>query len=214
MSILPDSSSEWEHRLDTAIGERLAEIDIPLKTLWDPGHCPLEALPFLAWALSVDHWDDKWSEVTQRRVVANSLNLHRIKGTRPAIERALDDLGLHAELEEWWQCQPQKAPYTFHIRTWVNDNRPASGPLLTPDLYRALKVAVINAKNAESDFSFDVGVRTDGGVTLANASQGYACRHDMARATQAPGRMAGGLVAANGARPRTYLHISMTMERP
>ncbi|GHK16942.1 hypothetical protein ECZU03_07310 [Escherichia coli] len=31
---------------------------VPLRTLWNWRTCPVKLLPYLAWALSVDRWDE------------------------------------------------------------------------------------------------------------------------------------------------------------
>lgn len=84
-----------------------------------PSVCPKEILPHLAYAFSVDEWDEnwlnslagepsgvseRWSELTQRRVVDASLKVHRKKGTRRAIEEALSVFGaLKVKPVEWWE---------------------------------------------------------------------------------------------------------------
>lgn len=62
--------------------------------LWNPATCPAALLPWLAWALSVDEWDNGWTESTKRAVVAASFALHRKKGTVGSIRRALQTAGL------------------------------------------------------------------------------------------------------------------------
>jgi len=61
-----------------------------------PERCPAPLLPWLAWALSVDVWDAAWPEVTKRRAIAESLAIHRIKGSRASVERAVAAMDLGA----------------------------------------------------------------------------------------------------------------------
>ena len=158
-SLLPGNLSDLERDLDVAIA-RIEDINIPISELWDPWNCPLDALPFLAWALSVDQWRSDWSETVKRQVVAGSIDVHRIKGTRPAVERALADLGVTVDLVEWFQAQPAAAPYTFDITAWVNQNiAPGAPSILGPELYDQLFAAVVNAKNTRSGFTFKVGAK-------------------------------------------------------
>lgn len=158
-SVLPTNLSDLERDLDSAIA-RIEDVNIPISTLWDPWHCPIEVLPFLAWALSVDQWHSNWSETIKRQVVAGSLDVHRIKGTRPAVEKALSDLGITVDLVEWFEAQPAAAPYTFDITAWVNQNiTPGAPSMLGPELYDQLFKAVVNAKNTRSAFTFKVGAK-------------------------------------------------------
>jgi phage tail P2-like protein len=38
--------------------------------LWNPQTCPLAALPWLAWTLSIDKWDTDWTEERKRTATA------------------------------------------------------------------------------------------------------------------------------------------------
>lgn len=158
-SILPAHLSELERDLEQAVA-RVADVEIPISTLWDPWQCPLEVLPYLAWALSVDQWRSNWSETVKRRVVAASLPLHRIKGTRPAVEQALEALGVVADLTEWFEADPPREPGTFDLIAWANENlTPDVVGFLNDELYDQIATAVTNAKNARSHFTFRVGAK-------------------------------------------------------
>ena len=92
MSVLPPSASALERRLSTALAEATALATFP--GLWHPASCPEGALPALAWALRVDEWDDAWPLDVRRQVCADAIELHRHRGTRASIERALVSVGL------------------------------------------------------------------------------------------------------------------------
>lgn len=140
-SLLPAHLSELERDLDAAIA-RIGEVRIPIATLWDPWNCSIEVLPFLAWALSVDQWRSDWPEAVKRRVVASSLDVHRIKGTRPAVEQGLRDLGLDAELVEWFESEPPRQPGTFTINLQTS--------IETQSDYDAIIERVKSTKNTRS----------------------------------------------------------------
>ncbi len=59
--LLPVGSSPLEVAAAAACA-KLENVPVPLRELWDPLACPLEFLPYLAWALSVDRWDENWPE--------------------------------------------------------------------------------------------------------------------------------------------------------
>ncbi|VVN67296.1 hypothetical protein PS726_00177 [Pseudomonas fluorescens] len=158
-SILPANLADLERDLDVALS-RIEQVDIPIAKLWDPWACPLDALPYLAWAVSVDQWRSDWPESVKRRVVAGSLDLHRIKGTRPAVVAALKALGVEVELTEWFEASPPTAPGTFTLTAWANENlTPGQAVILNAELYGQLMAAVRSAKNARSHFTFRVGVK-------------------------------------------------------
>jgi phage tail P2-like protein len=119
LSLLPSSSSALEREL-AALSARLDEIDpAVISTIWDAWRIPAALLPWLAWALSVDLWDDAWSEITKRQACAESPAYHRIKGTRKAVETALNYSGRSWTLTEWFDAVPVRRHGTAaaHIET-------------------------------------------------------------------------------------------------
>lgn len=55
----------------------------------NPWTCPAHLLGWLAHEQSVDLWNDDWPDEKKRRVIARSIALHRIKGTKAAIREGL-----------------------------------------------------------------------------------------------------------------------------
>lgn len=173
-SLLPANVSDLERDLEIALA-RIEDVQIPIATLWDPWKCPLEVLPFLAWAVSVDMWRTDWPEVVKRRIVASSLSVHRRKGTRAAVDQALSDLGVTVDLVEWFQASPPAQRGTFDVTAWANENITSEPGYLNQALYDQLRQAVDNAKNTRSHYSFKVGAKFGpNGVGVANAITGLA----------------------------------------
>lgn len=119
-SILPGNLPEFEHQLE-ALEQRVTDLNIPIEHLWNPETCPVTALPYLAWAVSVDVWDPQWSEDIKRQVIAAAPELHRIKGTPKAVKQALTSLNLDYSYSEWYEQQPAGEPGTFKIDVWVSE---------------------------------------------------------------------------------------------
>lgn len=92
-SLLPDQATSAERAVSEAVAARLSAITTPLRQLWDPETCRADLLPWLAWALSVDDWDPTWPEATQREAIAESIEIHRRKGTPWAVKQSLVRLG-------------------------------------------------------------------------------------------------------------------------
>jgi phage tail P2-like protein len=91
--LLPLSASPQERAISAAAGKRLSSVPVPIPDLWRPETCPSSHLPWLAWALSVDDWDPAWPEEVQRAAIAESIELHRHKGTPWAVKQSLARLG-------------------------------------------------------------------------------------------------------------------------
>lgn len=102
VTLLPPARTGTEEALDLATA-RLADVAIDIDRVWRPEACPAALLPWLGWALSVDVWDPGWSEETKRRSIAEAIPIHRTKGTRASVERALHAAGYgEATLIESW----------------------------------------------------------------------------------------------------------------
>lgn len=134
-SLLPPNASRLERNL-SEVSARIGEVKIPITDLWNPDTCPVELLPWLAWSLSVDWWDDEWPESVKREMVRSSIQIHRHKGTPWAVKKALEIVGLgDAEIIERssllaeydkqgglrldgsWRCEPEQRLSPFERLT-------------------------------------------------------------------------------------------------
>jgi len=92
-SLLPSNRSEWA----TALSETgAARYPLPAElvaSVWSPADCPVHILPYLAWALSVDLWDDTWPETLKREACRRALELHRLKTTLAGIKAHVEFTG-------------------------------------------------------------------------------------------------------------------------
>ncbi|WP_447928390.1 phage tail protein I [Vreelandella sp. EE27] len=199
--LLPPNRSQLEAR--TAASHPLA-LPVPLRTLWNPATCPAELLPFLAWAFSVDVWEADWPDATKRAVIAESFAVHRIKGTRLAVEKALAAMGITVTLTEWFEQQPTTRPGTFSARMHLNDNR-AIADQLSSAFYTQIHHAIQSAKNLRSHYDFSLSAQfgpTPVGVASAQRAAGLA-RND-ARPTQPPLELAAGMATASHLQPASF----------
>lgn len=105
-TLLPPQRTATEAALEAATA-RVGTAGVPVDLLMRPEACPTDLLPWLGWALSVDVWDPAWSEEAKRRSIAEAIPLHRTKGTRASVERALRAAGYgEAILIESWAPTP------------------------------------------------------------------------------------------------------------
>lgn len=141
--LLPPNSTALEQRL-AAVGATTADLPVIIRDLWSPEACPLELLPWLAWAWSADEWSDTWSERQKRDVVKGAIAVQRRKGTIGAVRESLAALGLSIRVQEWFNQTPQAAPYTFNV--YVETSQAS---VTQPDMLRALAV-IERTKNLRS----------------------------------------------------------------
>ncbi|TYO65527.1 phage tail protein I [Bradyrhizobium hipponense] len=88
--ILAPNATLYERTLASQV-DRLLSLDTDrLRRLWDPYRCHIDDLPYLAWSFSVDLWDTGWPEAKKRKVVADAISHHRIKGTKAGMATYLD----------------------------------------------------------------------------------------------------------------------------
>jgi phage tail P2-like protein len=92
-SLLPPASTTLERALDLASGTRMEAIPQVTHTAWNAATCPAQLLPHLALAVSVDEWDEVWTDPQKRAAILAAPEVHNTKGTPAAILRALTSLG-------------------------------------------------------------------------------------------------------------------------
>ena len=120
-SLLPPNASELERRIED-VQARLGAVAVPIRETWDADTCPAALLPYLAWTLSVDRWDDGWSETIKRAAIRAAVAVHRRKGTRGGLDRALAALQVaKTEILEVWDPGGPTEAYTFFVNAEVQD---------------------------------------------------------------------------------------------
>lgn len=155
-TLLPFNATEAERNLSLAM-KRSSDLPVNINHLWDPFRCPENLLPWLAWSLSVDNWNSAWPTPVKRQQIANSIEIHRRKGTVLAVKKAMAVFGVQVELSEWFETK--STPHTFSVMAWAGDNfRDDHEPVLTEAYYGALKRAIDYSKPVRSHYDFKVGV--------------------------------------------------------
>jgi len=153
LDLLPPNALA-ESRQRAEVMSRISELPTPVKDTWNPQRCPTPLLPYLAWAMSVDHWNPDWDEATKRRVIAASWDTHAHKGTVHAVEQAVAALGLSAELEEWIENN-QRQRGTFGVQIPVGPNTPSLSPALQADI----EAAISRAKRASQHHDLSLAAK-------------------------------------------------------
>ncbi|MFQ2706215.1 phage tail protein I [Aeromonas caviae] len=141
--LLPPSSTPLERALADTVA-KVSTLPTPARDLWNPDTCPVELLPWLAWAWSVDEWDASWTEIQQRAAVKASYSVHRYKGTIGSVKDALQALGLGVQVQEWFNQIPAGDPYTYKLLLEVNQYGVSLAQL------EKIQDVVDNAKNLRS----------------------------------------------------------------
>ncbi|EIW8529996.1 phage tail protein I [Klebsiella pneumoniae] len=117
-SLMATGSSVLEQRAAAACAV-ISDLSVPLRDLWNPWRCPVKFLPYLAWAFSVDRWEETWSETVKRQAVSDAFWIHQRKGTVAAVRRVIETLGYNMTLQEWWAVADPAG--TFRLEIDLND---------------------------------------------------------------------------------------------
>ncbi|WP_369951273.1 phage tail protein I [Serratia marcescens] len=166
-SLLPPGSSQLERRAAEACAG-ISDLSVPLRDLWNPARCPVKFLPYLAWAFSVDRWDEKWTAAEKRKAVTDAFYIHRRKGTVAAIRRVIEAMGFSMSIAEWWEVADPRG--TFRLTIDVNDVG------ITDEIVRELErligdarpvsrhIAQLNIATAVGGFIYPAVVMHDGDI--------------------------------------------------
>lgn len=137
--LLPGNATELERLAAQALAQ-IERVPVPLRNLWNPDTCPVELLPYLAWAFSVDRWSQAWPESAKRNAINAAYFIHSRKGTIGALRRVVEPLGYLIEVLEWWEELPEGVPGTFRLLIGVLDTG------ITEAMYQELTWLIDDAK--------------------------------------------------------------------
>lgn len=146
-SLLPPSATNQERALDLSTA-RVGEVPTDLRDLWDPDTCPAALLPWLAWGLGLDAWDNTWTEAQKRQSIREAVTFHRQRGTIGAVSRSIAPYG--ASVVEWFNDSPVAEPHTFTVSLDQGATSDA--------IYSAVIAAIRRTMNARSHFSFRTNI--------------------------------------------------------
>ncbi|MER2297938.1 MULTISPECIES: phage tail protein I [Pseudomonas] len=167
-SLLPLNRTALEGAIERAGDE---DLKVSLRQLYNPDTCPSALLYQLAWAWSVDRWDEGWTDDVKRSVIKSSFYIHKHKGTIGALRRVVEPFGYLIEVVEWWRTSPQGAAGTFALKVGVSD----SG--ISDATYRELTALLDDARPVSRHMvGLEISLETIAKVYLGmNISDGDIC---------------------------------------
>lgn len=164
-SLAPDNSTPVERALEI-LTRRLDQIGAPLRPLWNAQNCPINLLPWLAYALSIDAWNDNWPEPVKRAYVAQAIEVQRIKGTAASVRHVVRAFGGALAIREWWNMEPKGAPFTFSV---VLTLAGATGETVTARFVEDVVEEIHRTKPARAHFTFTQGLSFTGSIQVVGA---------------------------------------------
>lgn len=102
---------------------------------------PENVIDLLAYQWHVDFYDSGLNVEQKRRLVKTSIAVHKIKGTKEAVEKVVAAVFYNAVVKEWFEYGGE--PYYFKISV-------SSADIVTDDKLTMLRICVASAKNVRS----------------------------------------------------------------
>ncbi len=172
--LVPALRRDLSMRALETLPARISELPLSPVVVYDFNRVPSEALPALAEQFNLlgdAGWDfagfGPAPEAKKRALLKEAVALHRLKGTRYAVQRSLDLTGMPSRITEWWQQTPRGTPHTFVVDLLLTDG-PSDPPALTPERVDAALRMVGFWKPARSQFR--ARARVDLRTTMRSAA--------------------------------------------
>lgn len=164
-SLLPSNATQLERAVEK-VTERMANLPVPLRELWNPDTCPEHLLPWLAWSLSLDSWQPYWPEAVKRERIRMAVEIQRRKGTAKSVRDVVRAFGSSLALREWWQLEPKGIPHTFEVVLTLGGSVPN-----TAAFQNDVIAEIQRTKPVRSHFTLTLGQAATGGLGLAGAAR-------------------------------------------
>ena len=163
--LLPSNSTVAERAIVDAVVDR---VPVPIVDLWNPDTCPENLLPWMAWALSVDAWQDYWPVHVKRARIRSAIAIQRRKGTAKSVRDVVEAFGGQVVLREWWQNDPPTVPHTFDMLLTLTGE---GGGVASAQFVDDVIAEVSRTKPVRSHFTFTQGLQAVGGIGVFAAGR-------------------------------------------
>jgi len=163
LCLLPPNATSVELALE-ALTRRVDAIPVPLRALRLADECPPEILPWLAYERAVGSWNSNWPLAVKRNVVAQAINVARMRGTAESVRQVVQAFGGQIALREWWQQDPPGEPHTFQLILSLTGQ---DGEAASADFVDEVIAAVDRTKPVRSRFTFTQGLKAEAGLGVA-----------------------------------------------
>ena len=117
----PPLASDERYQVLGTIAARLSDIDITPVLVYLVDTVDASALPLLADQFHIlgEGWQFARTEADQRQLLKRAIELHRYKGTRWAVQQALETRELSGQISEWFEYGG--SPYHFRVTLDVSN---------------------------------------------------------------------------------------------
>ena len=160
--LLPESIADDTTRALSDIMDGPGSIDLTPLLVSNYDTCPAVLLPFHVERLGLQKFvTPDMPEGAVRSLLKNGRELLQYAGTRYAVRRALESLGINAVITEWFEETPHAETYTYKIKAFVNSNVDIDDVILSAKT-QDLAVHLVTAVDRDTvTFELTLGVETD-----------------------------------------------------
>lgn len=158
-TLLPPSATPQERAAD-AVCARIGDADEGdvVATLWDPDRCPSHLLEQLRWALDAPgHWPA--DDAGRRAALRGAVRVHKRRGTRGALDRALIDAGVVARIVE----RPNGRNHVVSVLV-------LNSGALDAGIDTAAEVQALAERTGRASVRYDVSLAADASLRLGRAA--------------------------------------------
>lgn len=166
-SLLPHNATHLERQVEQLTSKSTTELPTEnIENLKSSSSCSVDILPWVAWAHSVDEWNDEWSDEIKRSVIRTSFEVHRFKGTSHAIKTALSSLRIKTQLREWWEKGGSNRPGTITVLAFLTDNIAGGDSLINEESLEQVYRIVNATKRRSIHFEIELGMSSHAELNL------------------------------------------------
>lgn len=171
IDLLPDSISG-----DEGVQAVAGSIDPQLQAVSDALNAPLVLpalgdlatgiLDHLAAQYDVTAWDTAWDKAQKIAVLRAAIQDKRKKGTRNAVQRAIEAIAPIAQISEWWEQTPEGAPHTFRVDVMQD------GEVVPAQTQSDVLAQIEEAKPVRSHLeAFTIGQKAGAGIYMSGIAR-------------------------------------------
>lgn len=121
-SLLPKKMQDKSNLALEQISAQTFDTDVSKLMIYLVDRVDARLLPLLAEQFKVqgdEGWNFCQTEQERRELIKNAIPLHRMKGTKPAVIRAFEILGIEGELQQWFEYDG--IPFHFRLALRIFD---------------------------------------------------------------------------------------------
>ncbi|MGI4812152.1 MAG: phage tail protein I [Janthinobacterium lividum] len=166
-ALLPPNATRHERNL-AHVAARITDIPSPLADSMNPDKIARSQLPWLAWHLGVDAWQDYWPDQVKRARIKAAIPIARKKGTAAAVREVVATFGANLALREWFETTPPGIPGTFEIVMTVSA-RNSQPP--TAEYVADIVASIDRTKPVRAHYTVTQGFSAQGRQCVAAAAQ-------------------------------------------